>query len=85
MAIKFLEELKGGDVFVIGNNYFALSMDYKKNGDRMSLCLRSGQFQWLAGNTMVDKVPIYTMDTENNLIAIKETAKNDNSQNQNFY
>lgn len=81
MAIKFLEELSGGDVFVLNNSYFALSMDYKKNGDRMCLSLKSGQFQWLAGNTMIDKIPIYTMDIDNNLIAIKETAKNDSTQN----
>lgn len=77
MAIKFLEELNGGDVFIVNNNYFALSMDYKKSGDRMCLCLKTGQFQWLAASTMVDKIPVYSMDTENNLIAIKETPKND--------
>jgi hypothetical protein len=77
MATKFLEELNGGDTFQLNDVYFVLSMDYKKNGDRMCLSLKSGSSQWFTSNTIVHSTPIYTMDTENNLIAIKETRKND--------
>jgi hypothetical protein len=75
MATKYVEELEGGDVFLLNNEYFSVSTDYKKNGDKMCVSLKSGNIKWVAGNSVIDHTAIYTMDSENNLVSIKPIEK----------
>lgn len=77
MAVKYLEELSSGDAFQFDNTIYVLSSDFKKNGDRMSISIQSGQFRWLGPSTMVDNCELYLVDKDNNIIAIKPKDKED--------
>ena len=78
---NYIEELDNGESFVLDNSNFIVSCDYKSNGNRLCIDLKNGSSRWLAGNTIIDKVQLFTLDKENNLIAIKETPKDDHSKN----
>lgn len=82
--MKYLEELIPGDCFEIGNDYYVVSSDFKAAGDRMCLSLKNGFSKWLNPNIIVNITDIFTLDNNNNIIAIKERSKDDNLKNQNF-
>lgn len=75
MTNKYLEELDGGDAFGLKNQYYIVTNDYKKSGHRMCVGLSNGHNIWLAGNSIVESVQLFTLDNESNFIAIKETKK----------
>lgn len=74
--MKLVEELKFGDVFSINeNSFFILTHDFRirnKNKEYQSVDLNSGFYRWLAGDTVVNIIGLYTTDRNNNIIAIKE-------------
>lgn len=73
--MKYIEELTPGDVFELDQKNYLLSSDFKSNGNRSCINISTGQFQWFAGNTIVQICPIYKLDKENNIIPIKPTEK----------
>lgn len=75
MSETFVEELMHGDCFSLDSNYYVMSIDYKKNGDRHCVSLIDGSIRWTKGNQIVEKIQIYTMDKDNTIIPIKETKK----------
>ena len=78
---NYIEELDNGESFVLDNSKFVVTCDHKSNGDRLCIDLKNGSSRWLKGNTIIDKVQLFTLDKDNNLIAIKETPKDDHSKN----
>jgi hypothetical protein len=77
--MKYIEELKSGECFVSENNFFLLTSDYKKNGQRLCYSLNDGYPKWFDSNFTVIAEPIYWLDKENNVIAVRPTQKeNDN-------
>lgn len=75
--MKYLEELSFGDCFEHGESHYVLSSDFKSNGKKMCLCLKTGFSHWFNGDLMVNVTDLFTMDQNNNIIAIKERSKND--------
>lgn len=78
--MKFLEEIIGGDCFLLDSKHFILTSDFKKNKkDNLKLCisLADGTCRWFADNTLVEPVPIFTIDMNGDILAIKETKKQD--------
>lgn len=78
--MKFIEEILGGDVFLLESNYFIVSSDFKKakQGNlRLCISLKDGTSRWLSENILVDPVPIFTIDSGGTIMAIKETKKTD--------
>lgn len=75
--MKYVEELVPGDCFSLDNNYYLLTSDFKASGDRLSYSLDSGNPKWMKANDTVDILPIYRLDEENSIIAIKPTLKNE--------
>lgn len=73
--MKYLEEIKTGDIFIYHSSFFLLTID-KKQDDRM-LCynLQDGSPRWIKKDEMVEISQIFALDSENNLVAIKETKK----------
>jgi hypothetical protein len=84
MSDIFIEELGSGDCFILDSVYYVLSIDHKKDGSRSCISLRDGTPRWFKGNSIVDKIQIYTMDKDNNIIPLKETIKDDTYQTQNI-
>lgn len=76
--MKYIEELNSGDCFVTDKEYFVLTSDHKKNGQRLCYSLQDGSARWFDGNFGVDHEPVYVLDKENNIVAIKITKKDDN-------
>lgn len=75
--MKYLEELNNGECFEFQNNYFIITHDFKKNGDRNCIKLNDGSNNWLKSDAIVKIADIFTMDKDNNIIAIKERVKED--------
>ena len=73
----YIEELEPGDCFVIENNSYLLTCDFKANSDRLCFCLSDGLPKWFSGSTIVSTNPIYYLDVNNNIIPIKESKKYD--------
>lgn len=77
--MNYLEELYHGDSFIYKDNVFVLTADFRNN-NKLCYNLKNGNPQWLDNQTIVDQCPIYRLDKDNNIIAIKET-KNDKNIN----
>jgi hypothetical protein len=75
--MKYLEELSRGDVFTYKEDIFLLTSDYNNNHKKLCYSLVSGFPKWLEDKTIIDECPIYKLDKDNNIIAIKERKKND--------
>lgn len=75
--MKYIEELKHGDCFEFEDSIYVKSLDYKKNGDCNCISLKNGSSKWFRSNEIVSATNVYTLDKENNIIAIKPTEKND--------
>lgn len=76
--VKYLEELKHGDTFTFEDSIYVVTTDFRSRKDSWSfLCvkLKTGQVSWLNGNTIVDLSPIYSLDEDNNIVAIKPIGK----------
>jgi|688.fasta_scaffold04147_18 hypothetical protein len=79
--MKYIEELLPGDSFVSDSHNYLLTSDFKKNGCRLSYDLKSGNPKWFEANSVVDLEPIYILDKDNTIIAIKEVMKDNVSEN----
>lgn len=78
--MRLLEELSGGDVFNVDNIYFLLTTDFKTgktNDFKRCVSLSDGSSRWIDSSTVVDNIPIFTMDHNSTIIPIKETKKTD--------
>lgn len=74
---KYIEELESGDCFKFQDNYWICGSDFKKNGSRSALSLCTGFCRWFEPDSVVIPIQVYTMDKDNNIIAIKETKKDE--------
>lgn len=74
---NFIEELNNGDSFEYLNDLFILSMDYKKDGSRLGIDLRTGNSRWFKPDLIINKIGIFYTDRDSNIIAIKELSKKD--------
>lgn len=80
--MKFIEELLTGDCFTAENRFFIVTTDFKKNNNRLCICLETGSSRWFEANAVVEHINIYRLDKDNNLISFKETQKDDVAKNQ---
>jgi hypothetical protein len=76
--MKYLEELSYGDSFIYKNDIFLLTSDYNKNYQKLCYNLSSGFSKWIEDKTIIEECPIYRLDKDNNIVAIKERKKDDN-------
>lgn len=69
--MKYIEELSPGDTFVLDDKIFLLSTDFKSSGQRMAISFSNGFPTWLKAETMVENLPLFRLDKDNNIIPIK--------------
>lgn len=74
--MKYLEEISPGDSFRYENNFYILTIDFKRNGDKLCYSLNDGSPKWLESKTVIETDPIFSLDKDNNIIPIKITEKN---------
>jgi hypothetical protein len=73
--MKYLEEIKAGDIFIYQSSFFLLTIDRKSNGKILCYNLKDGSPRWLNDGEIVQISQIFALDEENNFVAIKETEK----------
>jgi len=70
--MKYLEELQPGDCFTNNKDQkFLLTSDYKNNGSRLCFSLSNGYPSWISSQDIVEPLILYSLDKENNIVAIK--------------
>lgn len=73
--MKYIEELNNGECFVNNNVYYFVTSDFKKNGQRLCYNLVDGSPKWMEGTTIASVEPLYILDKDNNVIAVRPTLK----------
>lgn len=73
--MKYLEEINAGDIFMYHSSFFLLTLDRRSDGRLLCYNLKDGSPRWLNKDETVDISQIFALDSENNLVAIKETKK----------
>jgi hypothetical protein len=71
--MKYIEELNPGDCFTFDSSLFILTSDFKKNGQKLSYSLCSGQPRWMNSQDIVESTSIYTLDENNNISPVQIT------------
>jgi len=79
--MKYIEEIEPGQSFFYQDNYFLMTADFKKNGDRLSISLANGTSRWMGASETVDLVVLYTIDEDSNFKHIREEDSNDTNKN----
>lgn len=77
--MKLVEELEFGDCFYFGDDFFIVTTDFKKNNDKLCVSLSNGSTRWIKSNAIVDTLPIYRLDKDNNIIPFKIIEKTDDT------
>jgi len=74
--MKYLEELKPGDLFLIDKKRFILTGDFKSTKDqktkKMSIDIQTGFASWLVEDSVVESLDLYYRDKDGNILALKE-------------
>jgi hypothetical protein len=81
--MKYLEELKPGNIFFYRENILVLTIDFKfrdKNKYCYAINITSGAGIWLPENTTVESTEIYYIDKDKNIIPIQDNS-NDHTKN----
>lgn len=73
--VKYLEEIETGQSITFEDNNYIVTSDYKRNGSRLCVNLRTGFSKWIASNDIVGVCPIYILDENNNISPIKPDSK----------
>lgn len=83
--MKYVEELLPSNCFRYKDDSYLLTNDFRKNGQKLAYSLTTGFCRWFDANTMVDLLPIYGLDADNNLYPIKPMeSSNVDLKNQNI-
>lgn len=69
--MKYIEELIAGNTFVINDNIFLLTSDFKKDGSKLAYSIIGGNAKWFKASDIVDIMPIYHLDEQNNVAPIQ--------------
>lgn len=74
--MNYVEELFSGDTFVIKEDRFITTSDFKKNGSRLCINLADGTARWFLSSDIVNKISVYILDNDNNIISLKKEQTN---------
>lgn len=71
--MKYLEELKSGDLFLRKDEIFLKTMDFKGSNRYKYYCIsiKNGTGSWLDGDESVDIIDLYKRDKDGNILSIK--------------
>jgi len=71
--MKYIEELIPGHTFKYGETVYLATCDHKSNGSKLCYSLTDGTPKWIEPTTIVEHCPVYTLDTSNNIVPVRET------------
>lgn len=85
--MKYIEEISAGDLFIIDNQRYVLSSDYKMASKdkvkKMAVSINDGSVRWFGSSEIVEIESLYYRDSDGNILLVKE-YKNDYPTDQNF-
>jgi len=72
--MKYIEELECGEFFILNNNSFIKTMDFKDGKTRKHLCvsIKDGKNMWIESSASVDILDLYRRDNDGNILPIRE-------------
>lgn len=73
--MKYIEELGYGSTFQKNGDVYLLTSDFKKD-HKKAHSLKDGSSRWFRDDEVVEVEPLYLLDKDNNLVAIKECKDN---------
>ncbi len=78
--MKYIEELKFGEIFLFSNKSYIKTTDFKQSRNIQYLCvsIEDGKLLWLNADSMVNILDLYKRDDDGNIIPIKIYNKDDN-------
>jgi hypothetical protein len=80
--MKYIEELKPGDLFCYSNEKFILTDIYKaRKNDKVNhsaISLLNGAQRWFAADMVVENIDLYYRDKDGNILLLKEFVDEDN-------
>lgn len=76
--MNYIEELASGETFCIGEEKFIVTTDFKKNGSRLCINLDDGSHRWLKSSEIINKMPVYYIDNENNILPLRKLKNEQN-------
>lgn len=74
--MNYIEELSYGDTFRCNGEIFLITQDFRKNGSRLAINMADSSPRWIEPSQIIDKVPVYILDDDNNIIALKQEKNN---------
>lgn len=72
--MKYIEELKYGNLFSHNNSFFILTSDFRVHHNKTQhrcISIANGNFKWLDSDTIVETPTFFYQDNENNLKELK--------------
>ena len=80
--MKYIEELKPGDLFCYGNEKFILTDIYKaRKNDKIhhsAISLLNGSQRWFVADMVVENIDLYYRYKDVNILLLKEFVDEDN-------
>ena len=75
--MKYLKELGGGETFKLDNDIWLVTNDFKASGQRLCYNVQNGFARWIKPDNLIEILPLYTLDSDNNVIPIRQYEKQD--------
>jgi len=86
--MKYIEEIRPGDIFVWKKQKYILSSDFrpfKNNKTRhMSISIENGACKWFQSTEQVEILDLYYRDKDGNILLVKE-YKDEDTKNSNLF
>lgn len=73
--MKYLEELRYGDIFIYKKDRYILSSDHKKYDQKtkhMAISIKDGTIKWFLSDDLVEAIEIYYRNDEGNILLVKD-------------
>lgn len=83
MSQTYIEELNSGQCFILKDEKYIITCDYKKD-QKACINLENGTIRWFKFDTAVEPISIYIIDDNSNFMPVKEERVNDSVKNQKF-
>lgn len=87
--MKYLEEIKSGDLFLYNSIRYIVTTDYKKSKTgsvkRMCVNVQNGSMNWIDDDAIISGLDLYYRDNEGNILALKEIKNEYSDQVKNIF
>lgn len=69
--MKYLEEITHGSCFLLDDQPYILTADFKSNNQKLCYNINTGFAHWFKDTDIVEPCPLFRLDPSNNIIPLK--------------